>query len=166
MSTRVKLIVAVAFASGAGWAAIEAWSFPQTGRLLPIFGSLLVLIFAALHAMQLVIAETRECIGGRASAANGANGPAPLGEGHMQDLPPVAAAARYLFGWLFACLVLISALGAWLGAIVFLGAFVWKELPNERRYFVGITTIVLLVTAVMVFVLDIRVPTGELLRLL
>lgn len=166
MSARTKLIVTVVFAVVAGWAAVEAWSFPQTGRLMPLFGALLMLIFAALHAVHIVIAEVRERGGALVSASKGSAGPAPLGEGHMQDLPPVGAAARYLFGWLLACLVLIATLGAWIGTVVFLGAFIWNELPNERRYFAVITTIVLLVTAVMVFLLDIRVPSGQLLRLI
>jgi hypothetical protein len=166
MSTIAKLIVTVVFAAAAAWAALQALSFPQTGRLMPLFGALLMLIFAALHAVHLVIEGVRDRGRARVAATEGAARPAPLGEGHMQDLPPVGAAARYLFGWLLACLILIAALGAWIGAVVFLGAFIWKELPDERRYFAVITTIVLLVTAVMVFVLDIRVPTGQLLRLL
>lgn len=165
MSARAKLIVTVVFAAVAAWAAVEAWSFPQTGRLMPLFGSLLMLIFAALHAVHLVIDGARERGSTRVAVTKGAGGPVPLGEGHMQDLPPVGAAARYLFGWLLACLVSIAALGTWLGAVVFLGAFTWTELPDERRYFAVITTIVLLVTAVMVFLLDIRVPGGQLLRL-
>jgi hypothetical protein len=166
MSTLAKLIVTVAFAAVAAWAALEASSFPQTGRLMPLFGALLMMIFAALHAVHLVIDGARERRSTRVPAKKGTAGPAPLGEGHMQDLPPVGMAARYLFGWLFACLVLIALLGAWIGAVVFLGAFIWRELPDERRYFFVITSIVLLVTAVMVFVLDIRVPTGQLLQLL
>jgi hypothetical protein len=166
MSTLAKLIVTVVFAAVAAWAAVEAWSFPQTGRLMPLFGALLMLIFAALHAVHLVIDGARQRSSARVAATKGTAGPAPLGEGHMQDLPPVGAAARYLFGWLLACLALIATLGAWIGAVVFLGAFVWKELPDERRYFAIITTIVLLVTAVMVFLLDIRVPAGQLLQLL
>lgn len=167
MNTPAKLIVTILFGAGAAWAALEALNFPQTGRLMPLFGALLMLISAALHAAHLVIALFRERWSERAAVREPAvAGPVPLGEGHMQDLPPLGAAARYLFGWLLACLVLIAALGVWLGAIVFLGAFIWKELPDERRYFAVITTIVLLVTAVMVFLLNIRVPTGELLRLL
>lgn len=166
MSTLAKLIVTVVFAAVAAWAAVEAWSFPQTGRLMPLFGALLMLIFAALHAVHLVIDGARQRSSARVAATKSTAGPAPLGEGHMQDLPPVGAAARYLFGWLLACLALIATLGAWIGAVVFLGAFVWKELPDERRYFAIITTIVLLVTAVMVFLLDIRVPAGQLLQLL
>jgi hypothetical protein len=167
VSLRVRLVITLLFSGLGVWAANETLSFPITGRLMPLLASVLLALLSALHAVNLGLELRREsskapaaavpdrAVPGEKKSTGGA-----LGEGHMQNLPPLSASARYLVGWIMASLILISVLGTWVGGLIFLAAFVFVELPENRRFLVLIAPLTLGVAAALVVLLGIDVPQG------
>jgi hypothetical protein len=169
VNRRARMVFTAAFAV-LGWrAAIEATSFPLTGRLMPLLAASALAVFSLFHLVRLLVEEYRERSvpaaerGSSSELAEGAS--MALGEGHMRTLPPVRAAfGRHLLGWFLGSLVFIALFGTWVGGALFILVFVAVELPKQRWLGPVLVGIALGVVAALVFVLDVDIPESLLLE--